>query len=738
MNLGARVDFATLKGQIATQLSRNLAENGGLSKISDKQLNMRASEVRVAMKLTPDQRAKMEVTRRRLITEMLETEVTYVQGLQVLTKVYRIPLLQTDILPKAQVDKLFSNIESLLELNERFCAELRAIAESRTQCVGPLFISYAPLFRIYKTFVNNHESAASQLGKLLADRGGMQRFKDFHKECEQKPEAQGLSLASFLIMPIQRIPRYKLLLVEVIKNTPPEHPDDKLVQGHDELRDIAMEINNSIKEIENRTKLLALQTTCDTPLFAPNRWFIREGDLTKKCRAGDKKFTYFLFSDMLMYGTRLPLNKYKISHKIPIDQAFQLKDSEVQFGWQLINSVKSFIVYAMDEAEKNQWVADITECVTKFQESLKGKNASGDSTAKPIWESNANSDACPLCQKKFTTFFRRHHCRKCGQLCCSECSRFAVEKKGDRYCVKCFAEAGYQEDTEERQSSSHRRNESGSTEVDTPTSRKSVTAEMMSSAAAAKPRPPPPKSMSISEDIAEEGEGEDAERRSESKKDDKSPKIKLGAKIQRFGAVKAPPGPHFPGCFKEGFLNKKGEKLNTWKRRYFVLQNGKLMYFETLDTKKLGGQVEISKTSTFGVRGTSLAFWVCPVPNAPVMELEAEDAATRDSWVEALRQFTMQSSAQLPGTLSPTQSSANITDELISKMSVILTQKPQPQPPPRHMPKASSELVLPVEDEHFDLGWKQLVDEDSGSPFYWHEVTGESSWDVPPDYKPGN
>jgi hypothetical protein len=36
-------------------------------------------------------------------------------------------------------------------------------------------------------------------------------------EAEQNPRCNGLTLISFLIMPIQRIPRYELLLKELIK-----------------------------------------------------------------------------------------------------------------------------------------------------------------------------------------------------------------------------------------------------------------------------------------------------------------------------------------------------------------------------------------------------------------------------------------------------------------------------------------------------------------------------------------
>ncbi|MES1915576.1 MAG: hypothetical protein MHM6MM_007501, partial [Cercozoa sp. M6MM] len=39
------------------------------------------------------------------------------------------------------------------------------------------------------------------------------------------------------------------------------------------------------------------------------------------------------------------------------------------------------------------------------------------------WERDEAAPECPFCAKKFTMVERRHHCRKCGQVCCSACSR---------------------------------------------------------------------------------------------------------------------------------------------------------------------------------------------------------------------------------------------------------------------------------------------------------------------------
>lgn len=40
----------------------------------------------------------------------------------------------------------------------------------------------------------------------------------------------------------------------------------------------------------------------------------------------------------------------------------------------------------------------------------------------PLWQPDETVSCCPLCQRKFTWFQRKHHCRKCGRVVCNICS----------------------------------------------------------------------------------------------------------------------------------------------------------------------------------------------------------------------------------------------------------------------------------------------------------------------------
>jgi hypothetical protein len=67
------------------------------------------------------------------------------------------------------------------------------------------------------------------------------------------------------------------------------------------------------------------------------------------------------------------------------------------------------------------------------------------STLAPLWIPDIAQNKCSLCQEKFTLLKRKHHCRKCGRLICSNCSKgntklLSLQDKQNRICKSCFSQ----------------------------------------------------------------------------------------------------------------------------------------------------------------------------------------------------------------------------------------------------------------------------------------------------------
>ena len=68
------------------------------------------------------------------------------------------------------------------------------------------------------------------------------------------------------------------------------------------------------------------------------------------------------------------------------------------------------------------------------------------SNQTPVWTPDKSCAACMICNKAFTLYFRRHHCRKCGRCICSSCAPDGNKKPIDefglkepvRHCLECY------------------------------------------------------------------------------------------------------------------------------------------------------------------------------------------------------------------------------------------------------------------------------------------------------------
>jgi hypothetical protein len=136
-----------------------------------------------------------------------------------------------------------------------------------------------------------------------------------------------MNIQSYLVMPVQRIPRYRLLLQELFDHTPRSHPDyASLKAALDEISKRADEINERKRDHEQSAMVLRLQHRIKgsekLPLLQPHRRFVKEFSLrvlresrlhtvrrgrpgqepvvTVRQRRVEKDYLFFLFSDILL------------------------------------------------------------------------------------------------------------------------------------------------------------------------------------------------------------------------------------------------------------------------------------------------------------------------------------------------------------------------------------------------------------------------------------------------------
>lgn len=146
--------------------------------------------------------------------ELLHTEQTYCKGLWLIEKV-RAEASATNkghsILPDEAMREVFLNIGQIYFVNSQLLRDLddrMRIWEEKPH-IGDIMAAFAPYFKMYSSYSAGFASAQVAYARWLDKK---KAFAELIKKTEAGALCGGLPFSSYFLTPIQRIPRYKLLL----------------------------------------------------------------------------------------------------------------------------------------------------------------------------------------------------------------------------------------------------------------------------------------------------------------------------------------------------------------------------------------------------------------------------------------------------------------------------------------------------------------------------------------------
>uniref|UniRef100_T1J1Q2 Tryptophan 2,3-dioxygenase n=1 Tax=Strigamia maritima TaxID=126957 RepID=T1J1Q2_STRMM len=307
----------------------------------------------------------LQDTRTHVVGELYDTERSYVESLQILVNKYYQPLKSSEnsgLVDSGLVDDMFFQIPEILCHHESFLDLLRHRLENwdSKQTVGDVFVeafTKQQVINTYTGFINNWKTAKETIKIATRAKPSLAKFL----ESTSREHKGKLTLDALLIMPVQRIPRYELLIKELLKHTHVEHPDHALlVTAQKEVHELAVKINRMEKEAyaaeQMLQKLKEIENVIDglVDLVQPDRGFLRYDLVTMSGGLGTKKERcLFLLSDLLIItsikrksGTAmrkasaalnspavtscpLEMNKYKMLMKLSLEDLDTSKNNDV-------------------------------------------------------------------------------------------------------------------------------------------------------------------------------------------------------------------------------------------------------------------------------------------------------------------------------------------------------------------------------------------------------------------------
>ncbi|EKE42622.1 hypothetical protein ENUP19_0047G0015 [Entamoeba nuttalli] len=388
---------------------------------------------------------KESAHRTHIVDEIYATEESYVNSLEQCITSYQQPLMNDNppIIDGRDVMTMFLHFHEIIAVNSMLMEKLKEFKKRGTLYTntGGAFIKFVPFLKSYTQYATNQDNCLQVLKRLDHDPRCAKRLEELRTNIKTTNQ---LDLRSYLIMPVQRLPRYVLLFTDLIKHTPEKFPDySRLLKVSSEIQKVTVLVNQCIVQGEKLRKLVEISNTIDFPGgdLTVGRKLIRDGILNKQCRKAPKPRYFVLCTDILFY-TRPKKREVNVIVKL-IEADIRDNDS---LRFDIFSPEKSFSIIAANEQEKSDWVKDLKDAIDQCKSNSvllktpRDRKIEHKLVMKPVFVPDDQVKECMSCKKEFGVVRRKHHCRFCGSCICSDCSRNKV-KNGNSYertCDICF------------------------------------------------------------------------------------------------------------------------------------------------------------------------------------------------------------------------------------------------------------------------------------------------------------
>uniref|UniRef100_UPI0037E785B8 FYVE, RhoGEF and PH domain-containing protein 4-like n=1 Tax=Semicossyphus pulcher TaxID=241346 RepID=UPI0037E785B8 len=404
----------------------------------------------------------------KIANELLQTERAYVARLHLLDQVFCSRLTEEagrGSFPPEVIRNIFSNISSIYSFHNQF------LLPDLDKCIshwcespglGNVLLQHAPFLRMYADYVSNFDQAM-ELVRTWTERSST--FRNIIQDIQSQEMCGSLTLQHHMLEPVQRVPRYEMLLRDYLKKLPKENPDYEL--AHKSLQTISMAAthsNSAIHKAESLKRLLEIyEMVGDDEVVNPTNEFLREGRLLKLAARNTSAMErhLFLFNNFLLCCTpkfSLVGQRFTVRCRIGVDgmQVQQTTNEDHSYTFQVSGKERTLELQASSEQDRDEWIKVIQGAIDVFMKKnetfkLACKESNIEEPTEelgrraPRWIRDNEVTLCMKCREPFNALTRRrHHCRACGCVVCWKCSdnKVALEYDGNKLnkvCKACYS-----------------------------------------------------------------------------------------------------------------------------------------------------------------------------------------------------------------------------------------------------------------------------------------------------------
>ncbi|XP_032599210.1 rho guanine nucleotide exchange factor 25 isoform X3 [Drosophila grimshawi] len=311
---------------------------------------------------TSDSEASALNRRQLALNELVITEESYVQDLQMIVNGYMKEIYNKEIprppgLQDGKMDLVFNNIKEIHEWHrDKFLRALRHCQRSPAD-LGPLIESSAKKFTMYYYFCSN-----KPLSEYIVN-----EYYDYFDQIRQKLGHRH-DLSALIITPVQRITKYGLLINEILKQTERAGLHNEvatLIAAYEQMNDV-------VKKVDDMMMVLRGLQDFDGEITAQGNLLLH-GTLTCAIDgAGQKQrdWKVFLFQQIIIFAEiqklktpySNPLFKYRTHIQLNHMQLKELKEGEFSFRIESTDPNKPAVTIdcqAGSEKANEEWLGKL-------------------------------------------------------------------------------------------------------------------------------------------------------------------------------------------------------------------------------------------------------------------------------------------------------------------------------------------------------------------------------------------
>ncbi|KAI0164904.1 hypothetical protein GGR57DRAFT_216477 [Xylariaceae sp. FL1272] len=261
----------------------------GSSLLTSQQTLVGSINVEQTSDLTAKERKRL-FTRLEVVKELIDTESFFIRDMNIVEEIYKGTAEACPRLDDKTIKLIFRNTDQIIKFHSTFLVELKEGISSiytprshrnmpketsgassrapslsgvstsstgqlndgkdRETSLGPIFIrNIEQMKMVHETFLKNSDHAAKKLIQIQED----PTVQVWLNECNEvaRELTRAWNLDSLLIKPMQRITKYPNLLIQLLHETPQDHPDrPSLESAKVTLEDAIEEINKTKKNFE--------------------------------------------------------------------------------------------------------------------------------------------------------------------------------------------------------------------------------------------------------------------------------------------------------------------------------------------------------------------------------------------------------------------------------------------------------------------------------------------------------